>query len=146
MTCLAERRCTVTRLWMLEALCGSQMMLAYSKILVLCKLGVWFCVGMCEWRKAEVVFALCAVLLMWVFQFRVLWMWIPRYLMLCLLFGSCGCVWCRWIGWCYVCWWCACMVWHFCGWKCMSQSDSHHCRASRSSWKAFQSSWLVMGW
>ena len=26
---------------------------------------------------AEVVFALCAVLLMGVFQFRVLWMWIP---------------------------------------------------------------------
>ena len=32
------------------------------------------------WRKAEVVFALCAVLLMRVFQFRVLWIWIPRYL------------------------------------------------------------------
>ena len=35
---------------------------------MLCKLGVSFCVGMCElmflWRKAEVVFALCAVLLM----------------------------------------------------------------------------------
>ena len=35
------------------SVCGSQMMLAYSRIgrrplLVLCKLGVWFCVGMCE--------------------------------------------------------------------------------------------------
>ena len=48
---LAERRCTVSSLWMSEAICGSQMMLAYSKmgpILVLCKLGVWFCVGMRE--------------------------------------------------------------------------------------------------
>ena len=32
----------------------------------------------------------------------------------------------------------------FCGWKC-SQCDSHHCRASRSSWRAFESCWLVMG-
>ena len=39
---------------------------------MLCKLGVWFCVGMCECfcggrlkvNQAEVVFALCAVLLM----------------------------------------------------------------------------------
>ena len=29
-----------------------------------------------------------------------------------------------------------CMVWHFCGWKSMSQSDSHRCRESRSSWRA----------
>ena len=29
----------------------------------------------------------------------------------------------------------------FCGWKCMSQSDSHCCRASRSSWRAFESCW-----
>ena len=36
-------------------------------------------VRMFLWRKADVVFALCAVLLMWVFQFRVLLMWIPRY-------------------------------------------------------------------
>ena len=28
------------------------------------------------------------------------------------------------------------MVGHFCGWKCMSQSDSHRCRESISSWKA----------
>ena len=26
----------------------------------------------------------------------------------------------------------------FCGWKC-SQCDSHLCRASRSSWRAFES-------
>ena len=25
----------------------------------------------------------------------------------------------------------------------MSQSDSHRCRASRSSWRAFESCWLV---
>ena len=31
-----------------------------------------------------------------------------------------------------------CMVWHFCGWKCMSQSDSHRCRESRSSWRAIE--------
>ena len=31
-------------------------------------------VRMFLWRKADVVFALCAVLLMWVFQFRVLLM------------------------------------------------------------------------
>ena len=37
-------------------------------------------VQMFLWRKAEVVFALCAILLMWVFQFRVLWIWIPSYL------------------------------------------------------------------
>ena len=30
MMCLAERRCTVSSLWILEAVCGSQMMLAYS--------------------------------------------------------------------------------------------------------------------
>ena len=49
MMCLAERRCTVSGLWMFEA-CGSQMMLAYSKmgrtsVLGRCK---WFYVGMCE--------------------------------------------------------------------------------------------------
>ena len=38
-----------------------------------------------------------------------------------------------------------CKVWHFCGWKCMSQSDSHRCRASRSSWRAVESCGLVMG-
>ena len=32
MMCLAERRRTVSSLWMLEAVCGSQMMLAYSKM------------------------------------------------------------------------------------------------------------------
>ena len=37
-------------------------------------------VRMFMWRKSEVVFALCVVLLMQVFQFRVLWIWIPRYL------------------------------------------------------------------
>ena len=30
--CLAERRCAVSSLWMLETVCGSQMMLAYSKM------------------------------------------------------------------------------------------------------------------
>ena len=29
---LAERRCTVSSLWMLESVCGSQMMLAYSQM------------------------------------------------------------------------------------------------------------------
>ena len=24
--------------------------------------------------------------------------------------------------------------------------DSHRCRAPRSSWRAFESCWLVMGW
>ena len=28
-----------------------------------------------------------------------------------------------------------CIAWHFCGWKCMSQSDSHLWSASRSSWR-----------
>ena len=32
MMCLAERRCTVLSLWMLEAVCGSRMLLAYSKM------------------------------------------------------------------------------------------------------------------
>ena len=32
MMCLAERRCTVSSLLILEAVCGSQMMLAYSKM------------------------------------------------------------------------------------------------------------------
>ena len=43
MMCLAERRCTVSSLCMLEAVCGSQTMLAYSKIgrtIVLCTLGI----------------------------------------------------------------------------------------------------------
>ena len=48
MMCLAERRCTVSSLLILEAVCGSQMMLAYSKMGRTSKLGVWFCVGMCE--------------------------------------------------------------------------------------------------
>ena len=30
--------------------------------------------------------------------------------------------------------------------KCMSQSDSHRCRESRSSWRAIESCWLLMGW
>ena len=33
----------------------------------------------------------------------------------------------------------------FCGWMCMSQSDSHRCRASRSSWRAVESCGLAMG-
>ena len=41
----------------------------YARCLVLCGH-----VRMFLWRKADVVFALCAVLLMWVFQFRVLLM------------------------------------------------------------------------
>ena len=28
----------------------------------------------------------------------------------------------------------------------MSQSDSHRCRESRSSWRAIESCWLLMGW
>ena len=49
MICLGERHCTLTSLWMLEAVCGSQMMLAYSEMgCTLCKLGVWFYVGMCK--------------------------------------------------------------------------------------------------
>ena len=32
MRCLAERRCTVSSLWMLVAVCESQMMIAYSKM------------------------------------------------------------------------------------------------------------------
>ena len=32
MMCLAERRCTVSSLWILEAVCWSQMMLAHSKM------------------------------------------------------------------------------------------------------------------
>ena len=35
--------------------------------------------------------------------------------------------------------------WHLCGWKCMSQSDSHRCRESRSYWRAVESCGLVMG-
>ena len=37
------------------------------------------------------------------------------------------------------------MVWHFCGWKCMSQSDSHRCRESRSSWRAIRVLLVVDG-
>ena len=51
MICLGERHCTLTSLWTLEAVCGSQMMLAYSEMgctLSMCKLGVWFYIGMCE--------------------------------------------------------------------------------------------------
>ena len=51
MMCPAERRCIISSLWMLVAVCGSHMMLAYSRIgrtILLCKLGVWFCVDMCE--------------------------------------------------------------------------------------------------
>ncbi len=40
------------------------------------------------WRKAEVVFALCVVLLMRVFQFRVLRIWIPRYLAVSVAWGN----------------------------------------------------------
>ena len=40
------------------------------------------------WRKAEVVFALCVVLLMRVFQFRVLRIWIPRYLAVSVVWGN----------------------------------------------------------
>ena len=67
--CLAERRCTVSSLWMLEAVCGSHIMLAYSKmgrtsvVLARC-LALRGHVRMFLWRKAEVVFALFAVLLM----------------------------------------------------------------------------------
>ena len=32
MMCLAERRCTISSLWMLVSVCGSPMMLAYSRI------------------------------------------------------------------------------------------------------------------
>ena len=69
-------------------------------------------------------------------------MWIPRYLAVLV-------VWRLWLCMVYVDWMMLrllvmCMVWHFCGWKCMSQSDSHRCRASRSSWRAFESSCLVM--
>ena len=74
-------------------------------------------VRMFLWRKADVVFALCAVLLMWVFQFRVLWMWIPLGIWLCRLFGGCGCVWCRWIWWMMLRLLVMCMAWHLCGWK-----------------------------
>ena len=59
----------------------------------------WACnyMRMFLWRKADVVFALCAILLMWVFQFLVLWMWIPRLglglgIWLCRWFVGCGCV------------------------------------------------------
>ncbi len=87
MMCLADagRRCTVSSLCILEAVCGSQMMLAYSKmgrnsvVQARC-LVLRGHVRMFLWRKTEVVFALCAVSLMRVFQFRVLWVWIPRYL------------------------------------------------------------------
>ena len=66
---LAERRCTVSSLRVLESVCGSQMMLAYSKM---GRTSVVYArclilrghVRMFLWRKAEVVFALCAVLLM----------------------------------------------------------------------------------
>ena len=44
--CLAERCCIVSSLWMLDADAG--MLISKMGILVLCKLGVWFCVGMCE--------------------------------------------------------------------------------------------------
>ena len=30
--CLAERRCTISSVWMLVSICGSHMMLAYSRI------------------------------------------------------------------------------------------------------------------
>ena len=68
--CLAERRCTVSGLWMLEAVCGSQMMLAYYSKIGRTSVVYAMClilrghVRMFLWRKAEVVFALCAVLLM----------------------------------------------------------------------------------
>ena len=69
MMCLVERRCTVSSLWILEAVCGSQIMLAYSKMgrtsVVSYKcLVLRGHVRMFLWRKAEVVFALCALLLM----------------------------------------------------------------------------------
>ena len=54
-------------------------------------------------------------------------MWIPRYLAVLV-------VWRLWLCMVYVDWMMLrllvmyCMVWHFCGWKCMSQSDSHRCR------------------
>ena len=38
------------------------------------------------------MFALCAALLMWVFQFRVLWMWIPRYLAVLVVWGLLLCM------------------------------------------------------
>ena len=53
------------------------MMLAYSKmgrtsvVLARCLVLLGH-VRMFLWRKADVVFAFCAVLLVWVFQFRVL--------------------------------------------------------------------------
>ena len=28
----------------------------------------------------------------------------------------------------------------------VDQSDSHRCRESRSSWRAIESCWLLMGW
>ena len=56
------------------SLCGSHMIRHILRwdvgigLIVLCKLVGWFCVGihvrMFLWRKAEVVFALCGVLLM----------------------------------------------------------------------------------
>ena len=65
-----------------------------------------------------------------------------RCLVLCRLFGDYGCVWNLIMLRLLV----MCTVWHFCGWKCMSQSDSHPCRASRSSWRAFESWSLVINY
>ena len=100
-------------------------------------------VRMFLWRKADVAFALCAVLLMWVFQFRVLLIWIPRYF-------AVSVVWRLWLCMVYVDLMILrllvmCIAWHFCGWKCMSQSDSHLWSASRSSWREIVSCRLVMG-
>ena len=45
MVCLAERRCIISSLWMLVAVCGSYIccwhILGWD-VPVLCKLGVWF--------------------------------------------------------------------------------------------------------
>ena len=89
--CLAERH-------VLTDIVVGPRMRSYSKMdeLVLCKLGVCFAhVRMFLWRKAEVVFALCAVLF-WVFQFRVLCMWIPNLAVLV--------VWSLWLCMVYVDW------------------------------------------
>ena len=56
-------------------------------------------VRMFLWRKADVVFALCAVLLMWDCGCSSLGCCGCGYLgiWLCRWFGGCGYVWCRWI-------------------------------------------------
>ena len=95
--------------------------------LVLCRLGVWFCMGLCGCfcggRLMCLLFVRSCWCGLWVFQFRVLWMWILG-IWLCRCFGGCGCVWYRWIWWYCICWLCA-LLGMFVGGSALSQSDSH---------------------